>query len=73
MTNLCCANKQKKTNTRQEVTVLDGAVTHSLLDQGRAAPAPSNGQHLNNNNHKTKRVIQEICAFLILSNIMVCD
>ncbi|XP_031417378.1 proton channel OTOP3 [Clupea harengus] len=61
----------KKKKTREQGTVVDGPVDHSLLDQGIGAPAPHHGEESNHKHPKTKRVIQEICAFLILSNIML--
>ncbi|XP_041937957.1 proton channel OTOP2-like [Alosa sapidissima] len=61
----------KKRKTSQEVTVVDGPVAHSLVDEGKAAPAPPSGEESNSNHNITRRVIQEICSFLILANIML--
>ncbi|XP_062382620.1 proton channel OTOP3-like [Sardina pilchardus] len=61
----------KKRKNSEDVTVVDGPVAHSLVDEVKVAPVPPSGEESNRNHQITRRVIQEICSFLILANIML--
>lgn len=58
----------ENTNDRNKV---GGAM--SLLEKGKAVTAPPGCQVKEGQQTLYKRVTQEICAFLILSNIMVSN
>ncbi|KAI1886430.1 hypothetical protein AGOR_G00195680 [Albula goreensis] len=59
----------KQGNDKKETTLMPGA--DPLLGQEEAAPALSGGRQGDGHKHWIRRVIQEICAFLILANVML--
>ncbi|XP_063077484.1 proton channel OTOP3-like [Engraulis encrasicolus] len=64
--------KRRKASEQAAAEVDGGGVGHSLLDQGKGAPEQAaHDEEQSNNHYSMKRVIQEICSFLILSNIML--
>ncbi|KAL6475746.1 hypothetical protein MHYP_G00167860 [Metynnis hypsauchen] len=50
--------------------VVEEAEGKTFLQGSSGAPAPPTGTPGHDTHHRSRRVIQEICAFLILSNIM---